>query len=899
LRDDRVDLRAAAGWADLARLLRDGDAPTAAAFARHLGLQRVVEAQREAADTAPASPTEPFEPSTPQALPEQPAKKAPTAHIWRVVETEQRDVPVDEPLPPLAPLPEEGGDVLARPATPELCPWRAVWPRIYDLIAQTVAGRAVDVPVLIGEVARARPLVRVPRRAWRRWPERLTLWVDRHIDVAPLWDDQDALRTRLARWCPQVDVRFHRTDFVPRPGETALLLGDLTALGRQAQRLGRRAEARGAHLAALTARPAQVRGWKTALWHDSKAREGTTEQRADRLLALAGTVPWVPRGLLRALRLTLPARLADVTTELDVWQHSALRAQASDGIVIEPAAARGRALPAEARRQAAYQAVAAWYGGLPASARHLAALRWPGLDGPFDVALATAHFERFKQHVLGGRAPELVHYARLASDQLVSAMDHHPELKELVNLLWHAGHPGAVEVVPEGIDPALAHRVRPGAAMEWHLLHAEGGLRLAPQPRGVVLARVRSTQPVAWVRLGEQRRQQRLDTPIDLAQATRIELATDLSTVVLEKLERPAWAVAFGVERGRAWAEAELDGATRRLWADGAGWAGEGGYGADGFGVFHVTEVKGQRLQMRLIPAGEFLMGSPKNDREGFDDERPQHLVRLTQSFWLAEVPVTQALWQAVMGYNPAHFKGLDRPVEKVSWDDAQYFIGKLASLRPGPWRLPTEAQWEYACRAGTTTPRYGALNEVAWWDGNSENETRPVGQKRANAWGLHDMLGNVLEWCADYGLSRYPNTPETDPCGPGSGSYRVFRGGCWLFTAGSVRAANRNADLTALSKDFLGFRLSRGLALQSAARSAGRAIEQQRAEVATPKVPIAVPPAPEPPAPPKTVPKAPPTKPEPPKPEPSKPEPPKPEPPKPGFWSRLFGRTKPPGEDP
>jgi formylglycine-generating enzyme required for sulfatase activity len=488
-------------------------------------------------------------------------------------------------------------------------------------------------------------------------------------------------------------------------------------------------------------------------------------------------------------------------------------------------------------------------------------------------------------------------------------------------------------VVPEGIDPALAHRVRPGSAGEWHLLHAEGGLRLATAPRGVVLARVRSTQPVAWVRLGEQRRQQRLDTPIDLAQATRIELATDLSTVVLEKLERPAWAEAFGVEQGLAWAELQMDGAIRRLWAEGAGWAGEGGYGADGFGVFHETEVKGQQLRMRLIPAGEFLMGSPPEEEGRWDDEGPQHPVRLTESFWLADVPVTQALWQAVMGQNPSRFQGPDRPVEQVSWDDAQAFIKKLTSLSPGrPWRLPTEAQWEYACRAGTTTPRHGELNEVAWWSGNSGSETHPVGQKLANAWGLHDMLGNVLEWCADYGYSSYRNTLQTDPSGPDRSSRRVIRGGSWSRTARGVRAASRYANSPGYRFEYLGFRLSRGHALQSAerpssgvdaspggarpgprsgppsrsegppARNAGRDIERSRAEAATPKVPIAVPPVPEPPkapTPDHAVPKAPPPQPEPPKPEPPQPEPPKPEPPKPGFWARLFGRDKPPGEDP
>ncbi|MCB9545790.1 MAG: formylglycine-generating enzyme family protein [Myxococcales bacterium] len=220
-------------------------------------------------------------------------------------------------------------------------------------------------------------------------------------------------------------------------------------------------------------------------------------------------------------------------------------------------------------------------------------------------------------------------------------------------------------------------------------------------------------------------------------------------------------------------------------------------------------------MRFRLIPAGEFLMGSPGDDGEAYDDERPQHPVRLTAPFWLADVPVTQAVWQAVMGDNPAHFQGPDHPVENVSWDDAQRFI--TAASRPGlTWRLPTEAQWEYACRAGTATPRYGDLDAVAWWTGNSGGQTHPVGRKQPNPWGLYDMLGNVWEWCADWAYRRYETTLQVDPAGPAGGSSRVYRGGSWLGSARGVRAAYRFGRSPGYRNQDLGFRLSRGQAAPS-----------------------------------------------------------------------------------
>jgi len=186
----------------------------------------------------------------------------------------------------------------------------------------------------------------------------------------------------------------------------------------------------------------------------------------------------------------------------------------------------------------------------------------------------------------------------------------------------------------------------------------------------------------------------------------------------------------------------------------------------------------GVTFKMVRIPAGEFLMGSPSN-KPGRDNDETQHRVRISRDFWLGQTEVTQGLWKAVMGSNPSHFSdcGDDCPVEQVSWNDCQDFIRKLNGLvSGGNFRLPTEAEWEYACRAGTTSPYAGALDAMGWHDKNSWNQTHRVAQKAPNAWGLYDVHGNVWEWCEDW-YGDYPSGSVTDPTGPSSGSYRVRNG--------------------------------------------------------------------------------------------------------------------------
>jgi len=190
----------------------------------------------------------------------------------------------------------------------------------------------------------------------------------------------------------------------------------------------------------------------------------------------------------------------------------------------------------------------------------------------------------------------------------------------------------------------------------------------------------------------------------------------------------------------------------------------------------------GVTMKLVLIRPGKFMMGSPVTEKDRFDNEGPQHEVSISKPFYMGVTEVTQAQYEAVMGTNPSHFKGATNPVETVSWNDATKFCKKLSKKTRQAVRLPTEAEWEYACRAGTTTrfsfgDEDGALGDYAWHNDNSGDTTRPVGQKKPNAWGLFDMFGNMWEWCADW-YGDYPKGAATDPQGPASGAYHVFRGG-------------------------------------------------------------------------------------------------------------------------
>lgn len=226
--------------------------------------------------------------------------------------------------------------------------------------------------------------------------------------------------------------------------------------------------------------------------------------------------------------------------------------------------------------------------------------------------------------------------------------------------------------------------------------------------------------------------------------------------------------------------------------------------------------VNGVSFEMVRVEGGTFRMGATSEQgSDVWDNEKPVHSVTLS-GYYIGKTEVTQVLWEAVMGINPSRFKGDYLPVENVSWDDCQEFIRKLNSMTGQNFRLPTEAEWEFACRGGNNSRGYkysgsNNLGSVAWYDGNSGNKTHPVGTKAPNELGIYDMSGNVWEWCADW-YGDYSSGAQTNPTGPYGGSNRVYRGGSWNYDVGRCRSSNRDFYYPWIRDIILGLRLALSL---------------------------------------------------------------------------------------
>ena len=234
---------------------------------------------------------------------------------------------------------------------------------------------------------------------------------------------------------------------------------------------------------------------------------------------------------------------------------------------------------------------------------------------------------------------------------------------------------------------------------------------------------------------------------------------------------------------------------------------------ASGSNAISIPVKDGISIEMVKVEAGTFMMGATSEMKDPYNCEKPVHQVTLTNDYYMGKYEVTQALWQAVMGSNPSYFKGDNLPVEKVSWNDCQEFISKLNSLTGRKFRLATEAEWEYAARGGKKSRGYQysgsrKISDVVWYDGNSANETHPVGTKQANELGIYDMTGNVWEWCQDrYG--SYSSSSQTNPTGADSGSCRVKRGGGYAESACECRSSYRFGFAPDIRGGNLGLRLA------------------------------------------------------------------------------------------
>jgi formylglycine-generating enzyme required for sulfatase activity len=563
-------------------------------------------------------------------------------------------------------------------------------------------------------------------------------------------------------------------------------------------------------------------------------------QPAAMLLTLMSAATRVEPPLLRALRGLLPEGWNDAGIEGEVWCHGELDTAAT-GCSFAPWAAvrwqeKFRQLP-PLLQQRALDCLRNWHAHLPQAIHHEETLLWQHLTtvtlSAGEQAKAGNARQFFSKLASTLQAPPestplpRARMAQLADRHIrwVSPVIGHDET--YLHRLWAAVMQAAPERgrngLPAGIDPVEWMKQLPSTAKQRMDLVQDAHYALQLQPAGAPLPNGTTRlatfdvdrDTLLWATQESGRRPvyfpwhwRAVESPDSAAPSLPQGLVARNETGAMPAY--PALIVHTGRQR------MQFNSLDPPAWAT--------AWGQDMFGFFADLLVHDIRQRFRWIAPGSFLMGSPENEEERYSDET-WHPVTLTQGFWLADTACTQALWQAVMDDNPSHFTGdPDLPVESVSWLDVQRFIKQLNELFPGlQARLPTEAQWEYACRAGTQTPFVFGDNitpEQVNYDGNypyaggnkglCRQRTVPVKSLPPNPWGLYEMHGNVWEWCADW-YGDYLREAIIDPRGPDHGERRVVRGGSWNFNARNARSADRYWHVPDDRIINVGFRLAPG----------------------------------------------------------------------------------------
>ncbi len=793
----------------------------------------------------------------------------PPVPFWRLERVEHHQVeeqPQRQAARPItaADLVPEAGRPPARQA---LAPWSRLWPFLYRALSHTRAGRKPDLGQVVRRLSRAERLERLPRRRHRAWSGHAVIVVDRSPRLTQLWFDQDWLCRRLRKLAgPAIQVvrlldgpdgptlgQGESSDTSwpwPEAAAPVLALSDLGLAGSEEDRdawsrLGRRLQRAGHRLSALVpVPPSRWTSRMSRLWHPrfwdrgravaDKLGDEQLQGRAKRLLRLLSMAVRIEPGLLRAVRLLLPQHEADAGTEIDAWAHPAVRDCSAVALTIDPEITQGwrRELLEEPEDLLGplLALVKHWHRSLPREIQSEELLSASSLVphmvdreelGQSSDLLVRAAATIADDHWTEEQRGSLHDWFRRIQQRLPADLWLDPELGEPLRRAWARVHrretttsppPGfSIEDMVDNLGPAAAPST-------WQVRQRGSTIRFEPARLGRVDGNAGSL--LTTIVCGHRKLRvgadgvnlildldSRAEPNCHLPSGSELIIASDRQRHQLRLLSRLSWATAIGRDRWGLWIEIEL---------------------------------AGIHLRMRWIGPGRFVMGSPETETGRSDDEL-QHKVTLTRGYWLAETPCTQALWQAVMGNNPSEFKTPDRPVERVSWNDVHAFLGRV-NANGVDLRLPTEAEWEYACRTGITngttsaheqeievgstslsggTSLYDRKSGIDYaearkdypWLANQRHNghpgSHPVAREGPNDWGMYDMLGNVWEWCEDwYGL--YQPNPQTNPKGPAKGSGRVLRGGSWLSNSRYVRSSARNLYDPGFRPDYVGFRLAR-----------------------------------------------------------------------------------------
>ncbi|MBK4722417.1 SUMF1/EgtB/PvdO family nonheme iron enzyme [Azospirillum sp. YIM DDC1] len=805
--------RGRCGYADLLRAYAVGGEDELAVAAELAGYRRSGQRRKDPPLKAGAK-TKP----TGDVPPEPPiADLAPLADVpfWRptVYKRHGGDSEAPSGTEPSAPA-LELADVLPPPsASADLAPWNAVVSAMRQSAVEWTRGRAPDIPAVLRHVEKGRLLDRLPRRRHRRWGSAIQFIIDRSERLVPFYGDQERVAGNLSRLFPAHAVeRATMEDGLEEPvlsdrhgypkryrpppvGTLVVVLGDLGCLAAGGSRLIHQWHAFGERLAlegccpvALTPcprarwQPEMARAWRMVEW-DRRADAPTDPDglalRVERLLALASPAVRLEPALLRDLRLLLGGQ-ADAGTESDLWQHRALVGRSCVAGTLDPAAGIAGRAALHRTESALIPEVAALLR------RHHAArpdiwmeelLRLDPASLPSDLRDGDMAWARER----------LTAFARSLTDNPVDL--------PYARRFYRRG----VEDIQGQTDDAVTTSLSRLYAAAF-----VASKDAPPPPPGFDPAFVGGRGPERTVALRQIGCQLMVASDSGETGSPLLSLRTANGLIAIE-----------GEDRDAFWKSG-----IPPAWAENWGW--------DSFGAWVTFRVATVVQKMRWIAPGRFRMGSPEDEAKRDADEGPQHEVTLTYGFWLFDTACSQALWRAVMDKNPSSFQDdKRRPVEQVSWTDVRGFLKRINRRLPGlSLGLPTEAQWEYACRAGTTTPfSFGGTitPDQVNYDGNHpyrdgpkglyRNQTVPVGSLPPNPWGLYEMHGNVWEWCAD-GRRDYTGEAVTDPRGPETAdAERVLRGGSWFGGAWYVRAAFRNRYAPDARFARFGFRCASGQA--------------------------------------------------------------------------------------
>ena len=721
---------------------------------------------------------------------------------------------------PGPPLPPYAGHWRGRPSVipphRSLASWRALQRVIHRLLREPIPSSEVDLEPAVRRIAEAEVLERVPKKKIKSWPSRLAIVWDRSAHLVPFWFDQELLTRALQQTLPHTEV----IPFVYRDAERSiwrvehpaagaidletldmpvLLLGDLGALASDSgtidffQALGYRLGRRRA-LALLPCHPERVDArlkplWRLGEWECERSATSSSHemrQRARELLTLASPAIRLEPGLLREIRLrALPE--ADASVEVAAWRDPALAHGSSVAARFRPEAQIKLREAFEKlerdRRREVIDAIKSWRSEVHEAVWYVEVLN---LDPDTRRALPEHDLEDARGYF------EVVRASIDTSRGFQRAMRAY---------LTEAG-----EHSKRAFDFSAFN-----AAVNFATRQSTGRGDLPRDPFGA--------GPIAVAIKGDRLQ---LASARDVTGSVLAILPSDDGEVVLR--EDDGWAEIWGEEGQPEWVS-RLDKDQHGKWVE--------------FSLGDVTQC------LRWIPPGRFMMGSPETEDGRWEDEGPQTEITFARGFWLFDTAVTQALWTAVMGENPSAFPGDERPVENVSWDDAQRFITRLNERIPGlGLSLPSEAMWEYACRAGTETPYFFGTEphpeDIHFGHSARDQDTgtAEVKAKPPNEWGLYQMHGNVDEWCADFWWSSHEGAkPDGSPrqsSDPDGVRYRVLRGGSWDDPARYVRSAYRSVDDPGGRSDDLGFRCARGQVSSSGPE--GRAAGTAAARAAEPR---------------------------------------------------------------